>query len=280
MKYYITINSFTNSTLDEILEAVSTCGYSGIEIQGTPSIFNWKSYLEKINSYNLSVIGVTGDWTKKQTQNENHNPILLTNDHKKISYSIQYIKNCIKMSNYFGGYFFNICLMSDHPVSLDFNHERISIREKKKILKKSIPILHELSEFANEYGINLLIEPLNRYSTPFCVSAKDAIDVSSSINNENLMIMLDTFHMNIEETDFYDTIKFSKQFLGHVHLSDSNRLMPGSGHLDFDLIMRSLNYINYNKNMSFEIILPKENFSYLLKSGLNYIKKIVTKYNL
>lgn len=94
------------------------------------------------------------------------------------------------------------------------------------------------------------------------------------------MIMLDTFHMNIEETDFYDTIKFSKQFLGHVHLSDSNRLMPGSGHLDFDLIMRSLNYINYNKNMSFEIILPKENFSYLLKSGLNYIKKIVTKYNL
>lgn len=184
------------------------------------------------------------------------------------------------MTNYFGGYFFNICLISDHPVSLDFNHERISIGEKKKILRKSIPILYELSEFANEYGINLLIEPLNRYSTPFCVSAKDAIDVSSLINNENLMIMLDTFHMNIEETDFYDTIKFSKQFLGHVHLSDSNRLMPGCGHLDFDLVMRSLNYINYNKNTSFEIILPKENFSYLLESGLNYIKKIVTKYNL
>lgn len=268
-------------TLDEILENVTSCGYDGIEIQGSSSKFSWRAYLEKINSYNLSVLGVTGDWTKKKLlQNNDHTPILITNDHNKLSYSIQYIKNCIKMSNYFGGYFFNICLLSDDLISLDFNHEYISYREKKKALQKIIPILSDLSRFAREYGINLLIEPLNRYTSPLCVQAKDAIKVSSWINNDNLLIMLDTFHMNIEEKDFYNTISLSKKFLRHIHLSDSNRLMPGNGHIDFDMFIKSLKNINYDRNLSFEILLPTKNFSSSLESGLNYIKSLVAKYSL
>jgi D-psicose/D-tagatose/L-ribulose 3-epimerase len=266
-------------TLDEILETITFSGYDGIEIQGTLSRLDWPIYLEKIKSYNLSVIGVTGDWTKKSIQND-HTPILLTNDHNKILYSIQYIKKCIMMCNYFGGYFLNICLLSDDLVPIDFNHAYISTQEKKKSLQKVIPILTELSKFSQEYGVNLLIEPLNRYTTPLCVQANDAIILSSRINNDNLLIMLDTFHMNIEEKDFYDTINFSRKYLRHIHLSDNNRLMPGYGHIDFDFIIKALKNINYDKNISFEIILPKKNISCSLKSGLNYIKTLSTKYDL
>lgn len=184
------------------------------------------------------------------------------------------------MSNYFGGYFFNICLLSDDLQTLDFNHESISDLEKKKSLRKIVPILSELSKFACEYGITLLIEPLNRYTTPLCVQAKDAITLSSWINNDNFLVMLDTFHMNIEEKDLYETINFSKKSLRHIHLSDSNRLPPGFGHIDFDMFIKSLKNINYDRHMSFEMILPKKNFSSSLESGLNYIKTLATKYSL
>jgi len=280
INYCITLNSFHDTqSLDKILENLVRCNYDGIEIEGTPNQFSWKQYLDKIKCYNLSVIGVTGAWTKRDVEN-GHTPILLTNDYNKLSYSITYIQNCIKMCNYLGGNLFNICLLSDYSESQDFNHTNISPRERKKSLQRITSILSDLSKFSQEYGIYLLLEPLNRYSTPYFVQAKDAIDLSSKINHDHLLLLLDTYHMNIEEKNFAEAINDSNKFLKHIHLSDNNRLMPGRGHIDFDLIIKSLKNINYKNNMSFETILPRKNYTPDLKYGLNYIKKISKKYDL
>jgi sugar phosphate isomerase/epimerase len=280
INYCITLNSFHDTqSLEKILENLVRCNYDGIEIEGTPNQFSWKQYRDNIKSYNLPVIGVTGAWTKRDMEN-GHNPVLLTNDYNKLSYSITYIQNCIKMCNYLGGNLFNICLLSDYSESQDFNHTYISTREKKKSLQQITSILSDLSKFSQQYGVYLLLEPLNRYSTPYFVQAKDAIDLSSKINHDHLLLLLDTYHMNIEEKKFSEAINDSKKFLKHIHLSDNNRLMPGRGHIDFDLIIKSLKNINYKNKISFEIILPRKNYIPDLKYGLNYIKKISKKYDL
>jgi len=280
INYCITLNSFHDTqSLDKILENLVRCNYDGIEIEGTPNQFSWKQYRDNIKSYNLSVIGVTGAWTKRDVENEQI-PILLTNDYNKLSYSITYIQNCIKMCNFLGGNLFNICLLSDYSELQDFNHIYISPRQKKKSLQQIMSILSDLSKFSQEYGVYLLLEPLNRYSTPYFVQTKDAINLSSKINHDHLLLLLDTYHMNIEEKNFSESINDSKKFLKHIHLSDNNRLMPGRGHIDFDLIIKSLKNINYKNNISFEIILPPKNYTADLKYGLNYIKKISKKYDL
>ena len=130
VNYCITLNSFHDTqSLDKILENLVRCNYDGIEIEGTPNQFSWKQYRDNIKSYNLSVIGVTGAWTKRDVEN-GHIPILLTNDYNKLSYSITYIQNCIKMCNYLGGNLFNICLLSDYSELQDFNHTYIFPQQK------------------------------------------------------------------------------------------------------------------------------------------------------
>ena len=137
-------------------------------------------------------------------------------------------------------------------------------------------MLNYLSKRSNEYRINLLLEPLNRYSTPFCSNLEDSLFVIE--NCENLGIMLDTFHMNIEEDSFKNTILKSKYLLHHLHFADNNRKMPGFGHIDFDNIISSLKNISYSDTISYEPTISNANYKEDLFFGKNYIEKIESKY--
>ncbi len=73
---------------------------------------------------------------------------------------------------------------------------------------------------------------------------------------ENGGVMADTYHMNIEERSLPEAIRETGELLNHVHLSDSNRLAPGWGHIDFGEILRTLQEIGYGRYLAFELILP------------------------
>jgi D-psicose/D-tagatose/L-ribulose 3-epimerase len=206
-------------------------------------------------------------------------PILLTSDPQILSYSKNYIKECIKMCNFFGGSIFNVCLLSDYDLKIDRNHEMIPNKEKKKLLKKSVSILSELTSFSKDFGVYLLLEPLNRYSTPFCSNAADAIYVTTTLDNDYFAILLDTYHMNIEETDFSDSITKSKNFLKHIHFADNNRKMPGLGHINFDFILKSLKMIQYNNYIGLEPIVDR-NYKVEIKQGLYFLNKLCNKYQI
>ena len=82
-------------------------------------------------------------------------PILLTSDPQILSYSKNYVKKCIKLCNFFGGSIFNICLLSDYYPKIDRNHEMISNKEKMKLLKRSIGVLSELTNYSKDFGGSL-----------------------------------------------------------------------------------------------------------------------------
>ena len=274
--FSITIDSFTNiESLENTIESLVELGIRNIEVSGDPSNSSRKN-LELFNTYNVSVLGVTGKWTASKGM---ITPILLTSDVHLLSYSKNYIKECVKLCNFFGGSIFNICLLSDYDPKIDRNHEMISNKEKMKLLKRSIGVLSELTNFSKDFGVSLLIEPLNRYSTPFCCNTADAIFIMSKLNNDYFSILLDTYHMNIEEKDFSDSINKSKLFLKHIHFADNNRRMPGLGHINFNSILKTLKKIQYTNYIGLEPMLDR-NYKKEITRGLNFLNKLCNKYKI
>jgi D-psicose/D-tagatose/L-ribulose 3-epimerase len=277
VKFSITIDSFTKlESLENTIKGLGELGINNIELSGDPSNFNSKKIFELLNTFSVSVLGVTGKWTSSKGM---ISPILLTSDPNILSYSKNYVKECIKICNFFGGSIFNICLLSDYDLKKDWNHEMIPNKEKKKLLKRSVNILSELTRFSKDFGVYLLLEPLNRYSTPFCCNTVDAIFVTSNVNNDYFSILLDTYHMNIEEMDFSDSIIKSKNFLKHIHFADSNRKMPGLGHINFNLILKTLRKIQYNNYIGLEPIVDR-NYKVEIRQGLNFLNKLCSKYKI
>jgi sugar phosphate isomerase/epimerase len=275
-KFSITLNSFLKlESLEQISKIIAEVGLRYIEIPGAPNKFFFKTKKEIFNTYNLSVLGVTGLWTNSKEMS----PILLTKDPQIISFTKKYIQECIKMCNYFGGTIFNICLLSDYSINIDSNHELIPNKDKRKLLQRILPTISEITNFSKDYGVYLLLEPLNRYSTPFCSNAEDALFVSSNINDDHFAILLDTYHMNIEEKDFSYSIKKSKTVLKHLHFSDSNRKMPGFGHINFNSIFRTLKKIQYNNYIGLEPLVGK-NYKKELGKGLNFLNEVSAKHRI
>ena len=92
----------------------------------------------------------------------------------------------------------------------------------------------------------------------------------------NIKILIDTFHMNIEETNLEKSISMCGNKLGHVHLADSNRRHPGAGHLNFKSIINKLHQVRYGEFAAFEC-LPYPDAITAATRGLEYIKMINEK---
>ncbi|UCF99437.1 MAG: sugar phosphate isomerase/epimerase [Spirochaetaceae bacterium] len=95
-------------------------------------------------------------------------------------------------------------------------------------------------EIAGKAGVRIAFEPLNRYETPLLNTAKESLELIERVGADNLGLLLDTFHMNIEEPSIEQSIKICAERIFHFHVADSNRWYPGAGHLDFRRILETL----------------------------------------
>src|ERR687885_1209872 len=278
LKYSITLSSFKNiaEPLEQILDRLVKQGYDAVEMYGEPEIIQLKYLQDVFGSYNISVCAVTGMWGSISPQGWKRK--LLSSDQGMISYSQKYVMQCVDMCQLLGGKKLNICLFADDKlVTIDRNHQVISEEQKAPILGRVIPILSQLSRYANDRGVQTLLEPLNRYSTPYCSTASDAVAIAQTINQDNFGVLLDTFHMNIEEDSFENAIVSADGLLRHTHFADNNRKMPGFGHIDFASIIKALDRIGYNNNqyISFEPnFTSSDRYQTDTQYGIDFIKSI------
>ena len=114
--------------------------------------------------------------------------------------------------------------------------------------------LQECCASASSAGVNLVLEPINRYETDFLNTVDDCLEVLDRIGSPRLKLLLDTFHMNIEEGDILASFRRAAPHLGHVHLADSNRQAPGHGHLDVRGVLQVLREANYQGYIAFEVL--------------------------
>jgi sugar phosphate isomerase/epimerase len=119
----------------------------------------------------------------------------------------------------------------------------------------------------------LILEPLNRYETSLYNDTASAKEVIDRIGRPNLKMLIDTFHMNIEEPDIIGSILDVREYISHVHFADSNRWAPGCGHIDFPKIVSALRTINYQGAICAEI-LPKPTPDECLRLTIEYFGKL------
>jgi len=128
---------------------------------------------------------------------------------------------------------------------------------------------------AEEDGVILAIEPINRYETDLINTLAEALRMASDVDSESVKIMADTFHMNIEEASIAYSLRQSRGKLAHFHVADSNRLSPGKGHLDFSSIISELKGIGYEGYLSAEI-LPQPSVEQASLDTIQFLKSLLT----
>ncbi len=133
-----------------------------------------------------------------------------------------------------------------------------------------------ITECANEAGarnVRLAIEPINRYETSLINNAQQGLELIERVGQDNFGLLLDTFHMNIEEADIEASIGACGGHIFHFHVADSNRWYPGAGHLDFPAIVQALNRTAYTGWISGEF-LPQPDAFTAARKGIELMKQL------
>jgi sugar phosphate isomerase/epimerase len=114
--------------------------------------------------------------------------------------------------------------------------------------------LARLGEHAAQYGVPLLYEPLNRYETNLINTLSAASELLDSLETDNVRLLADLFHMNIEEPNIAAALRAAGSRIGHIHFVDSNRRAAGLGHLDYGPIAEAIVEIHYPGYLSAEAL--------------------------
>jgi sugar phosphate isomerase/epimerase len=129
---------------------------------------------------------------------------------------------------------------------------RLSFEDEYALLCRS---LYEVANYAHKQSVVLNLEPINRYECLHLNKSSAAIQCIEDIGSpENVGVLFDTFHSNIEDPDMVSTITMLSGRISHVHIADSNRRLPGEGHIDFYVLKEQLEKINYAGYVSLEVL--------------------------
>ncbi|MHC4994287.1 MAG: TIM barrel protein [Planctomycetota bacterium] len=124
--------------------------------------------------------------------------------------------------------------------------------DKQTALEYLADALNELGSHAEQYNTPLIYEPLNRYETNLINTVVSGVDLLQTLDTQNVKLLPDLFHMNIEEDDVAQAFRDGKGWVGHVHFVDSTRKACGWGHTDFAPIVAALEEIGYDGYVSAE----------------------------
>lgn len=118
--------------------------------------------------------------------------------------------------------------------------------------EQSIKSVLELSDFARDYGVTLLIETINRFEQYLVNDSKEALAYIEDVNRDNVKVLLDVFHMNIEEDSMTEAIHRLKGHIGELHIGETNRKVPGKGRMPWDEIAQALRDVAFDGNVVME----------------------------
>lgn len=111
---------------------------------------------------------------------------------------------------------------------------------------RSVESLQILSKAAENHGVCLCVEVVNRFENPILNTAAEGVAFCRDVGSAHVKLLLDTFHMNIEEDSIPGAIRTAGSYLGHLHTGEGNRKVPGKGHLPWREICEALEDIGYD----------------------------------
>ena len=129
--------------------------------------------------------------------------------------------------------------------------------DKEAAWDTSIAEMKKLAAVAEDLGIDLCQEVLNRFETYIMTNAAEGVEYCKRVDSPRCKVLLDTFHMNIEEDNIPTAIRLTGDYLGHIHVGEANRKLPGQGSLDWKAIAAAVHDVHYDGNVVMEPFLLK-----------------------
>lgn len=224
--------------IEVTLERLHRLGYDSIEISGEPARYNWEEVRALLDKYEIECWGgVTMMFEGRDLLHPDKNIRVGT---------VAYMKDCIRMIKALRGEMF--CIVP-------------SVVGKVKPMASSaeewawaVEGLKEVAAFAQDNGIKTGIEPLNRFETYFINRHDQALLLAEEVGHD-LRVVLDAFHINIEEADWKQAIRNVGEQLLDFHVADNNRKPCGQGRYDWSEVTGILKEVNYQGPLTAEFVL-------------------------
>lgn len=134
--------------------------------------------------------------------------------------------------------------------------------------------LREVCAAAEDAGVRIALEAINRYETAYVNSVADGLELVERVGSPAFGLLLDTFHMNIEDASMVEAIHRAGSRVFHFHVADSNRWFPGAGHINFAALLRALRDVGYDGYISGEF-LPKPDGPTSIRRGIATIRPMI-----
>ncbi|MGH9767956.1 MAG: sugar phosphate isomerase/epimerase family protein [Blastocatellia bacterium] len=255
--------------IETTLERLHRFGYDGIEISGEPERHNTGEVRGLMDKYEIEC------WGGVTMMFEGRDLIHPDKD-VRIS-TIAYMKDCVKMIKALGGAMFCIVPSTVGKVK--------PVAPPAEEWQWAVESLKEVAAFAADHGVTPGIEPLNRFETYFINRHDQALRLAEEVGN-NMRVVLDAFHINIEEVDPMQAIRNVGDKLLDFHVADNNRKPAGQGKYDWTEVVATLKSINYQGHLTAEFVLPidrtplavsgekRESDMELTEAGLKFIRDL------
>ena len=124
--------------------------------------------------------------------------------------------------------------------------------DKQGLWDRGVQSVKKLAKVAGDLGIDYCLEVVNRFETTVLNTCEEALQFIADVGMDSVKMLLDTFHMNIEEDNIPNAIRLAGDKLGHLHVGEGNRNLPGQGSLPWNEIGQALRDISYTKGVVME----------------------------
>jgi len=225
--------------IETTITRLARSGYDGIEISGEPATYDADEIKSLLNDNGLSCWGSVTLMTGGRD--------LVHEDHYVRLASVQYVKDCLSFVGELGGDILTVVPSTVGKVT--------PMASPEEEWNWCVEGLKECQAHAEQVGVRIGVEPLNRFETYFINRADQAVAMAKEVGG-NCGVTLDIFHMNIEEADWAQAIRDTGDYLIDFHVADNNRMPCGQGALDWEAIVQELTGIGYDDYLTVEFVVP------------------------
>lgn len=253
MKYAVSNWIYSGEPLPVTFERLARLGYDGVELVGEPSRVDPIQVRQLSKEHGLQVTSILGwcIWGIPGRDPASRDP-----DERQAAGA--YMRSCVDLA---------VATEAQVVVLLAAPAGRVAPQAKVTTEAEwtaafgeewslAVESARALAAYAADRHILLALEPLNRYESFLVNNVDQALRFLQEVGSDQLRLHLDTFHMNLEEADLASATEQAGGLLVNMHVSDSNRLPPGRGHIDFARLLAALRKIGYQGALVLEPVPP------------------------
>ncbi len=249
-------------TIEKSFSDLSRLGYDGVELMTvSPNLLDWKHIKKTASDNGLSIALVcTGEvYAQKK--------LSFTSPDKRIrTEAILEVKHLMEFAGYLGAKVNIGRVRGQYTVGI----------ERERTYDWAVQAFRSISAYGDDVGVDIAVEPVCMMQTNFLNTVAECAQMVDDVGCRRFRLMMDIFHMNIEERNVEETIRKYASYNIHVHLSDNNRRYPGNSRIDFHKLLSLFHEVGYNDAFCTEIYQEPNQEVAALRS-IEYLKPILNQ---